>query len=530
VEVVPEPSEETFWVADGTAQKQVIAVIGESGSRRDWLPPPAEGIPISGDLLLAKAKSQDVILKRPLFEMLVNQYLAGRAGLIPYERWLRRAAFPLLLLNAPAREAVREYLDGWQALVNAAGDPECEAGVIRGTLILLEALWGRTAKSVFEWCVFGPLHPYLLDPCLSVVDYALASLGQRELGRKVAWALDRSVPAYRAMWAADATLFLSRGDDIFEFELSPGGHHPRATSGDGVYQIARAFLGFHPFARGGLVITLVDPPRGGAIMNNLRRLRRDVEELRVYLVTTSGDAAQLEEAGDLIRNLGRFTSIKDWLERAQVRSHIIFYFAERPAGSAVAARTGWGPTPGAHVALKVRVEAPSAFEVSDRLVPFVTFEPRQNNGPVLAIQRLAAPSLGSPRLFEVKPSMSEEETSAFAETANVADWLVIGAPAPLGLVAPRKFGHGLTFLGREVLGPYGLFGYATTLFPVRRLVTEGLRPAPVVPNPTEVEQRLTQLAVESTNGVLRIGRSGDGGVWEQVGLMISSALGRGLDV
>lgn len=530
VEVVPEPSEERFWVADGTPEKQVIALVAESGSRRDWLPLPAEGMSIRGDLLLTRARSQDVILKQPLFETLVNQYLAARAGLIPYEKWLRRAAFPLLLLNAAAREALREYLDSWQALVDAAGDPEREAGVIRGTLILLEGVWGRTAKDSFEWCVLGPLHPYVLDPCLSLADYALASLGQPELGRKVAWALDHSLPAYRAMWAPDATLFLSREDDLYEFELSPGGYHPRATGGDGVYQVARSFLGFHAFAREALVITLVDPPRGGAIMSNLRRLRRDVGELRVYLVTTSGDAAQLEEAGDLIRNLGRFSSIKDWLDRAQVRSHIVFYFAERPAGSAVAARTGWGPTPGAHIALKVSVKAPSSFEISDRLVPFVTFEPRQNNGPVLAIQRLAAPNLGSPRLFEVKPSMTEEEAAAFAETASVADWLVIGAPAPLGLVAPRKFGHGLTYLGREVLGPYGLFVYATTLFPVRRLVTEGLRPAPVVPNSAEVEQRLTELALESTNGVLRIGRAGDGGLWEQIGLMISSALSRGLDV
>src|SRR5438034_8873196 len=63
------------------------------------------------------------------------------------------------------------------------------------------------------------------------------------------------------------------------------------------------------------------PPRSTLFpYTTLFRSRREVGELRVYLVTTSGDASQLEQAGELVRNLGRFASINEWIERAPVRS------------------------------------------------------------------------------------------------------------------------------------------------------------------------------------------------------------------
>ena len=535
VEVRPVPVEETPWTGDGSAQTQVVTYLAHVDAERDWIPAPGDAI--SGARLGEVAAAQDRLVGSAVFEPLVEEYLAARARVGPFERWLRESAFPLLLLHETARDAVRDFLAAWSALANAASELEPgDAEVIRNAIVLLETVWGQERASDgathYEWCILGPLHPYVLDPLLRIANYTLGSSTAPELGTKTAWAIDRSIPAYRVVWAPTTSLFLSRRDDRFEFQSTPASDRPSTNSGDGVYQIAKAFLGFHPFAQEALVITVIDPPPGGALIKNLRRLEKEVGELRVFLVTTSGDAAQLEEAGDLVANLGRFATIEEWLERAPARSHLAFYFAGRPPGTVVAARSGWGPTPGAHVALQIRIEASAPFESPERLTPFVSFEPRERNSPVVALQKLAAPSLGSPRLFEVQPMLEEEETSQIARLARVSDWVVIAAPAPLGLIAPRDLGETVTYLGRESLGVYGLFIYATSLFSIRRLFTHTLRRAgtPLIPNAQEVERRLTELALESPNGVLRIGRSRGGiPLWEQVGVIASSTFSRSLD-
>jgi hypothetical protein len=529
VPVEPKPREGSPWVGDGRPESQIVSFLARRDAEHDWLPAPGEAV--SAQRLLAVAAAQDQITGERAFEALATEYIAARANLGPYERWLRRSAFPLLLLKPQARDAVRSHLDAWQALVDAAARLEPgEAGVIRNSLVLLEAVWGKETRTdghtVYDWCVLGPCHPYVLDPLLRLADYGLASLGAAELGTKVAWALDRSLPAYRVIWGPGTSLFLAKREELFDFGQFPAGDRPAVSSGDGMYQVARSFIGFHPFANDALVITLIDAPKGGAVAKNLRRLEREVRDLRVFLVTTSGESAQLGEAGDPVGNLGRFASVADWLERAPARSHLVFYFAERPPGTAVAAQSGWGPTPGTHIALRIRVEAPVPFE--ERLVPFVAFEPRESNSPVVAIQRLAAPSFGAPRLFEVQPMLQENQARQLTALSEVADWVVIGAPAPLGLVAPRHLGGRITYLGREALGLYGLFVYATSLFPIRKLLTQGMRPAPVLPNPEEVERQLTALAVESPNGVLRIGRSRGAAMWEQIGIIASSEFGRSL--
>jgi hypothetical protein len=121
--------------------------------------------------------------------------------------------------------------------------------------------------------------------------------------------------------------------------------------------------------------------------------------------------------------------------------------------------------------------------------------------------------------------LRENQTALFAKLERVADWAIIGAPSPLGLIAPRNIGKDMVYLGRESLDTYGLFVYTTDLFPVRRIVTQQLRPAPVMPEPKQVEDRLTELAVQSPNGVLRIGRSKGATLWEQLGNIASSKFG-----
>ena len=60
-----------------------------------------------------------------------------------------------------------------------------------------------------------------------------------------------------------------------------------------------------------MVITLVDPPKGGAVQKNLRRIAGLTRNLRIYLVTTRADSAQLDELGETVKNLGRFENLEE---------------------------------------------------------------------------------------------------------------------------------------------------------------------------------------------------------------------------
>jgi hypothetical protein len=526
VVVTPMPPEGNPWIDSGDFGDQCIAFMGGVDADRDWLR--FVGRRVTGALLLDRARDQDKLTGGTRYEVLVTEYLEARAGLLRFERWLRDSALELLLLSEDARSAVRRYLSSWHELVDAAGERPGEAELLRKELALLEAVWGAPDDSPedFAWCACGPLHPYLLEPLLSLVETTLSDLGAGDLGAKLEWALERAIPAFSVMWAVGKTFFLTRRGDVQVFEAVPSVVRPAARSGDGLYQLARAFVGYHPYAERGLVITLVDPPKGGAIQKNLRRVSDLTRSLRVYLVTTRGDSAQLDELGDTVRHLGRFENVGQWLRRAPVTSHLLVYFAPRPAAAASPAGPGWGPTSGAHVALQIQLRSGGLF--GRDLSPSVTFEPRASNRAVVSLQRLVAPEVGSPDLFRIHPMLSGEAAAALGTVSAHTEWLVVAAPSPLGLVAPNELGDDLTYLGREAMGAYGLFAYSTAMFSLRKYMTEQFRDLPLLPNAHQVEDRLTELAIGSPNGVLRIGGTQGRTLWEQVGLMVATTVTRGL--
>jgi hypothetical protein len=475
--VTPIPPEGNQWTGNGEFDEQSVAFMGDSDADRDWLR--FAGKPVSGSMLLARARYQDAFLGGRRFETLATNYLQARGALLLYERWLRESAFELLLVFSEARAAVRHFLDAWHELVDAAGEAAGQAELLRKQLALLEAVWGAPAHSPedFTWCACGPLHPYLLEPLASLVETALVDLGAAELGAKLEWALERAIPAFSVIWAVRKTYFLARRGDVHVFEAEPSAMRPAARSGDGLYQLARAFVGYHPYAERGLVITLVDPPKGGAVQKNLRRIARITRNLRIHLVTTRADSAQLDELGETVRNLGRFQNLEEWLRRAPVTSHLLVYFAPRPAAAATPAPAGWGPTSGAHVALQIQLRSDGLFD--PRLSPSVTFEPRKSNRAVVSLQQLAAPEIKTPDLFQIHPMLANETSQALGDVAERTEWLVVAAPSPLGLVAPHELGSGLTYLGREAIGAYGLFAYTTGLFSLRKYVTENFRDLPL---------------------------------------------------
>ncbi len=237
--------------------------------------------------------------------------------------------------------------------------------------------------------------------------------------------------------------------------------------------------------------------------------------------------SQLEQLGEQVQFWGRHTSAKSWAEKAPVRSHLLFQFTARQGATATpAAIQGWGPTPGAHVAVRLSLKNPNFLKQGAMLTPFVTLEPRERNKVVVGLQSLAPVNQGSPRLFEVEPMLPEAEMDEFVALKAVTEWAVLCAPAPLGLVPARDPGNEVVYVGRESLSIYGMFVYATSLFAVRRVVTQRLKKIPAgPPDPKQVEDRLCTLAVESSSGVLRMGQQGNA-LWELLGLIVANESAR----
>jgi hypothetical protein len=53
-----------------------------------------------------------------------------------------------------------------------------------------------------------------------------------------------------------------------------------------------------------------------------------------------------------------------------------------------------------------------------------------------------------------------------------------------------------------------------------------LVPSPVTPDHAQVENSLTDLAIQSANSVLKIGVRPNDALWEQLGIIVSSDLAR----
>ena len=518
------------WTGDAESP-QIIAVKATSDAVHDWLPWPPRGELVTLDPVMEAARTQDALLNVQTFVPLCSDYLDARAALSSYERWLRTSGIVLLVLQPSARQAVREFLRAWQALVDAAlAMPTESTEVIRDVLLRFETVWGEDEGSERTWCVLSPLHPYLLDPLLQTADYCLDRIGNLDIGTKVAWALDRSLPAYRILWTMRESLFLKRQDGLFEFSSESLANQPFARSGTGIQDVARSFLDYHPFAKASLSITLVDPPRGGAVAKNLQAVARDVDALTVNVVATRSDSSQLEQVSDA-EFIGRFASVSDWLQRAPVRSHLTFLFAPRQPGEATAATgQGWGPTPGAHVAVQLSVRSTDILVQGGHMTPFVTFEPRDGNRVVVGLQQLSRVNEGTPRLFEIEPMLRQEQLAEFVALRQISDWAILCAPAPLGLVPSRDPGGDLVYIGRENLSLYGLFVYSSDLFSIRRLISDRLRQVPAAPpDLAQIEERIALLALDSSSGVLRMGHQGNA-LWEHIGLLVANEMSRGVPV
>jgi len=440
----------------------------------------------------------------------LEKYRRARRALKDYCPWLLYNARELLLVCPEARKDVRRFLDAWSEMVAAFVDLS-SPGRILPLVQLLECTCGPTLQDP-HWVVLGPLHPYRLDPLLRVAEHAIRELrlgNGKNLGDAVRWLLDRCYPAYPALYFGDRPMHLA-GVEPWPVYLSQSQEHlPRADEGRGLSHALECILGFAPGLKSGLGLALIDPPPGSAILSEVRRVQSATDgRTRVVVVSTRSDSNPLDDADGEVRYVGGFDSLARFAQETNSAFHVLVRFTPQPKGS-VAARQGWSATRGSFLAPHLEISKdPLEREMSP--VAYVKIEPRSNNGVVCAIQELYRKQTGnSPKHFQFRPMLPAEEISAFKSFSERADWLIVGAPGPMGLATPARINTELNFVGREALGPYGLYIYSTDgLFTVRRYIESELKSMPVTISAEQQSEQLTQLAKQSGAAILRMGRDG----------------------
>ncbi len=212
--------------------------------------------------------------------------------------------------------------------------------------------------------------------------------------------------------------------------------------------------------------------------------------------------------GDL-RYLGRFDGLRDLAERENIAAQVIVRFTGQPKGT-VAARHGWSATKGSFLAPHLDISLDPLASEDLRPVAEVKVEPRQSNEVVRLSHELYRKQTGGmPKHFQFRPMLSREELESLKMLSRRTDWLVVAAPGPMGLATPARINDYLSFVGRELFGPYGLYVYdATSLFAVRRFVEQALRHVPVAVGAEQLVERLTELAKQSGVAILRMGKDG----------------------
>ena len=210
---------------------------------------------------------------------LVDEYLSARRDAIGMARWASDL-LAVLILDTATLDAADRYLGKWRALVSTVlSEPEvAHTKQLREHLILLDASWEYSEVDglpSFVSCQLCPLHPFVLGPAVELARFVLEHTGEDQLGNQVLWALDRSSPAYPAVWAPDAKLLLYAGGSSWPtFETRPRGTRRPVTRAQGLLDVVRSYLGLHPYAQRWLSILLIDPPPGPGIPGALAAIGR----------------------------------------------------------------------------------------------------------------------------------------------------------------------------------------------------------------------------------------------------------------
>lgn len=492
---------------------------------------------------------------------LLHTLLERRRALGAAAPWLAWSPLEVLLLKPDVRRSVEGYLQTWGEVVDSLTKPESRGHqAIRrlGLLVAaMDAVWaerdgqGGSGTTEYVWCELGPLHPYVLVPNLAVANYvhnALRANGEAgqcvgadlvNLGSRAVWMQQQCSPAYRALWSPTTpprTLYLVRPTLPITFALETQSRRslPSADEGEGLRRVLEAFVGFHPYVRESMVITLVNPPHGRAVGYAVKQLMRLVSRLTVNIVATHDEVNWLSDYPDVVYQVDRVPSVSslgDWAEKKNAASsHVTIYFDDFSAIGSIP-KVSPGPAPGLHIALSVEWTYPESLTDIETVTPCVSFEPRQENQPVRAMQLLTGADDAG--VFTVKQArMADSLANALVRLSERSEWLVIASPSPLGVMLPREPLPSLKLLGCDRVGPYELRVYARDMYPLSRMVERAFASgAPLSSDRAAIERMLSRLPLSSPNGLLKVGQSAKGPtpvhsdwrvLWEHLGLLAAS--------
>jgi hypothetical protein len=465
----------------------------------------------------ARAVQQDEADGAPVYFPLVEEYVTARSAIGRLEGILANDdedVLELLIVSSAAQEIAKRYIDAWSALLRTAtGDPSSPPSLLMDHLPLLDGRWvvdsvSGEANTVPVGGTLASFHPWRLAPLLKLAAYARTSLGDSELSGKLKWAIDRAVPAYPLIWASPSPLTLGsyvRGVARFE---SPGGRVlVQSSSGTGLVQVVDSFLEYHPYAKDGLVLTVVNPPAGGGLPAALKQIQAQVARLVVRVVTTVADTADLDALTD-VEFLGRYPSLESWLHTSPAPSHVLVAFSETLPSSSGSSLSAGQPLRGSHVSLKI--EARAAPHGSKGLRPQLTLCPRDENEVVL-LQRNAARLIGGdPALVDTNPTLPAADIRALAKAASTTEWLVVAVPGPVGVVAQAELGDQRLMIGREDFGPYGLYVYADGAYAIRRFLGTNVTQLPIEYTEEQLDEQIARIAKNSPRQILGLSRKHQG--------------------
>lgn len=466
---------------------------------------------------------------------LAKEYLDCRDALQPFANWFSdpKTTVAALLVFPDVHARVEEFIEAWANLVFATRSPDGIVGdALHNMALMLESVVSRDSDNNFTACRLGPLHPYALEPSLKIADYVrkhldshvpvhdgIDSQAECRVGEQAQWGLEYAIPAFVNMSISRSDLYLAANspDIVFLDDKGQSSKHTMDSAG-GIEDCVKSFVGLHRHARDGVSVLVVNPPPGRGFARSLRWISETYIKSRFYIVTEGEHSCDPSDYPDSAVYLGHFADLDDVLEQFRQNVHMTFVFGLGLSTFSVSALSK-GPVGGVGISPTIGLVTRQVFDASDddSLEPRIFFQPRRENRVVLAF---ATRNDENTSMFEVAPMLARQHDTVASRFAERCEWLVLGAPFPLGSVPPRVLTGGATFIGRESQGQYSLFVYTGSMYSTRRLVEQAIKDAPVAVRTEALERELENLAVALPGGVMRMARSQTPNtITEQIGMI-----------
>lgn len=444
--------------------------------------------------------------------------LAGQLGVAPeLERFLRareillgaahllacgeRDLLALLVASPVLLGRAGEYVDSWAALLAAADNASQVAGGTNLTAFaLLEATWRRQQRETenletlhIRWddnyleAAFAPWHAWRLSPLVAIAGEVRDSFEVRpEIVGRAVWALDRSIPAYRALELGEGMqqlFFQSASEGVTRFAAQLGTALPPSyASGKRIRRTQVAYLKVHRWAsEETLTGLLINPPQG-----RLAKGAFNYEALSLALLRERGlDGLDFDDISERQASTHDISSLEEWLSGARTEQDLCLAFLR---GNPAQYRPARG---GAHATIRLELSdtgvAPGTGSVQTPRINLglsatsADGSPSPMADPVNLIYRMSGRNEVSIGKYDL--ALSEQTIANVRALVERSGWTVVAVP---GTVASFELadsqGRGYPRIAEFEEGGYTCFVFAQTVLPLEAVIESKLRQLPVTSN------------------------------------------------